>query len=105
MAELNIKEINGGVIFTAKVIPGSSSPEKICGVLDGMLKIKVSAAPEKGKANQCLIKFLAGILDVKKNSIQIISGQTSPIKKIQISGISIDTLMKKLVIKEQPITK
>ena len=54
------------------------------------------SAPEKGKANQCLLKFLSSRLDVKKNSITIISGQTSPIKQIQVSGVSINTLLKKL---------
>ncbi len=98
MTELNIRQADGSVFFTAKVVPGSSSPTKIAGVLDGMLKIKVAAAPEKGKANQCLIKFLAELLNVKKNSIRIISGQTSPVKQIQISNISIETLLKKLEI-------
>ena len=99
MADLNIREVDGNAILTVKIVPGSSSPSKICGLLEGMLKIKVAAPPEKGKANQCLIKFLADALNVKKNSIQIISGQTRPIKQIQISGISIDTLLKKLDIK------
>jgi uncharacterized protein len=96
MTDLNIRQTEGSVIFTVKIVPGSSST-KISGILDDMLKIKVAAAPEKGKANQCLIKFLAEMLDVKKNSIQIISGQTSPVKQIQISGISSNTLLKQLV--------
>lgn len=99
MSELNIRETDEDIIFTAKVIPGSSPPNKISGVLDGMLKIKVTSAPEKGKANQGLIKFLAGILNIKKNSIQIISGQTRPIKQIHVSGISKDTFLKKIVVK------
>ena len=99
MTELNIKEVDGGIVFTAKVIPGSSPPTRITGLLDGMLKFKVTSAPEKGKANQCLIRFLADHLNIKKNSITIISGQTSPIKQIQISNISADTLLNKLDIK------
>jgi uncharacterized protein (TIGR00251 family) len=96
MTELNIREDNGNTILTVKIVPGSSSPNKICGVLDGMLKIKIAAPPEKGKANQSLIQFLAKIFDVHKNSIQIISGQTNPIKQIRISEISIDTIKEKL---------
>ena len=96
MDNLTIREVNEGVVFTAKIVPGSSSPTKICGLLDGMLKVKVSAAPEKGKANQCLIKYLAGKLGVKKNAISIISGKTSPVKQIQVTGLSKDTLLKKL---------
>ena len=80
----------------AKIVPGSSSPTRMSGLLDGMLKVKVSAAPEKGKANQALIKFLAQQLGVKKNAVNIISGQTSPIKQIQVTNLSIDVLLKKL---------
>ena len=58
MSELAIEEINGGVVFTAKIVPGSSKTA-ISGLLDGMVKIKVSAAPEKGKANKAVIKILA----------------------------------------------
>jgi len=96
MADLTVREVEEGVVFLAKIVPGSNSPTRFCGLLDGMLKVKVSAAPEKGKANQCLLKFLAGQLGLKKNAISIISGQTSPVKHIQVTGLSTDTLLKKL---------
>ncbi len=57
MAEPAIQEVDGGVVFAAKIVPGSSGQTRICGLLDGMLKVKVSTAPERGKANQCLLKF------------------------------------------------
>ncbi len=91
-----IQEVDGGVVFTAKIVPGSSGPTRLCGLLDGMVKVKVSAPPEKGKANKCLLKFLAKQLDVKKNAVSIISGQTSPVKHVQVLNISTDTLMEKL---------
>ena len=99
MTNLTVREIDNGVVFIAKIVPGSSPPTRISGILDGMLKIKITAAPEKGKANQYLIKFLAEYLEVKKNAISIISGQTNPIKYIQILGLSKDTLIGKINIK------
>ena len=97
MANPAIQELDQAVIFTAKIIPGSSPPTRICGLLGDMLKIKVEAAPEKGKANQNLIHFLARQLEVKKNAVSIIAGQTSPVKRIRISGISAETLLNKLL--------
>ena len=88
-----IREIDGGVVFTAKIVPGSSGQTRFIGLLDKMLKIKVSAAPEKGKANKCLVKFLAEKLGVKKNAVIIISGQTSPVKHVKVLGISPAMLM------------
>jgi len=100
MAELTIQDVDDGVIFTVKIVPGSSRTG-ICGLLDGMLKIKVSAAPRRGKANQCLLEFLAKQLAVKKNAVSIISGQTNPIKQVRALGISADALLKKLNLNKQ----
>jgi uncharacterized protein len=101
MTELIIKKVDDSAIFTVKVIAGSNSPTRICGLLDGMLKVKVSAAPERGKANKCLIDFLAEKIGIKKNAISIISGQTSPVKHIKVSGISTDSLLKKLNLEQR----
>ena len=100
MASLTVQQNDEGVVFVAKVVPGSSGPTRICGLLDGMLKVKVSAAPEKGKANECLLKFLAEVLGVKKNALGIVSGQTHPVKRVQVSGMSAETLLKKLNLTE-----
>ncbi len=83
------------MVFSVKVVPGSSRID-FCGLLDEMVRIKVSAQREKGKANQCLIKFLAKKLGVKKSAISIISGRTNPIKKVEVLGISAETLLKRL---------
>jgi uncharacterized protein (TIGR00251 family) len=92
MGKLKIGQTNGGVVFSAKVVPGSSKTA-VAGVLDGMLKVKVAAAPEKGKANQCLVEYLAGQLGVKKNCIAIVSGKTNPVKTIEITGISAEIVL------------
>jgi hypothetical protein len=95
MGELAIQEVNDGVVFKVKAVPGSSRTA-VSGLLDGMLKVKIAAPPEKGKANQSLIEFLAKKLGTKKNAVSIITGQTNPIKQVQVTGMSRQTLLKKL---------
>jgi uncharacterized protein len=95
MSDLKIEEIGGSVRFFAKVVPGSSRTA-LCGVLNGMLKIKVAAAPEKGKANKCLTDFLARQFGIKKIDVAVCSGQISPVKQIQIHGVSIADVEKQL---------
>ncbi len=90
-----IKQIDGGVTFIVKAVPGSSKTD-ICGLLDRMLKIKIATAAEKGKANQSLIECLADRLGVRKNAISLLSGNTSPVKHIQVLGISAETASEKL---------
>jgi len=95
MTEPTIREDNDGVIFSAKIVPASSRTA-IVGLLDGMVKIKVTAPPEKGKANQLLLSFLAIQFGVKAKALSIISGQSSAVKQIKIAGISTQTLQEKL---------
>ncbi|NLH42221.1 MAG: DUF167 domain-containing protein [Planctomycetes bacterium] len=95
MSKPAIQEDAAGVVFTAKIVPGSSRTT-VAGVLQDMVKIRVAAPPEKGKANQCLVEYLAGQLGVKKNQIDILAGQTNPVKQIRITGVSADTLLTKL---------
>ena len=104
MPESPIKKIDRGLAFTAKVVPGSS---RTCfsGLLEGMVKVKVSAAPEKGKANQCLIAFLAKQLGVKKNAVTIVSGKSNPVKQIEVAGVSMERLMKELNLNKQDLAK
>jgi uncharacterized protein len=80
-----------GIILSVKVVPGSS---KTClaGVIGSMLKVKVAAAPEKGKANECLIDYLAEVVGIRKNAVVILSGQTSAIKQIRINGVTSDAV-------------
>jgi uncharacterized protein (TIGR00251 family) len=79
----------------AKIVPGSSKTA-VCGLLDEVIKFKVSTAPQKGKANQSFIEFLAKQLGVKKNAVSIISGLTSPVKQVRVLGMSGEKLLEKL---------
>ncbi|APO76654.1 hypothetical protein AM571_CH03872 [Rhizobium etli 8C-3] len=59
------------------------------------LKIRVSAIPEKGKANQALIALLSQALGIPKSSIQLMSGDTSRKKVLRIDG-GLEDLMERL---------
>ena len=97
MSEFRISESGDGVVFTVKVVPGSSRTVA-AGLLDGMLKVKVAAPPEKGKANQCLTEFLAEVIGVKKKAVSVVSGQTGAVKQILVSGVKIRRVIEVLDI-------
>ncbi|MHC5060146.1 MAG: DUF167 domain-containing protein [Planctomycetota bacterium] len=96
MSGVDITENKEGVVLAVKVIPGGSRTA-IAGVLDGMLKVKISAPAERGKANQSLIEFLAKRLSVKKKAVSIVSGHTSPLKKVQICGLTAENISGELI--------
>ncbi len=54
----------------------------------GGLIVSVNEAPEKGKANERVIKLLAEHFKTAKSNIEIISGQTSSRKTIVILSVS-----------------
>lgn len=96
MSELQIVQSGGDVTFFVKVVPGSSRTS-IAGQLEGRLKVKVAAAPEKGKANECLIAFLAKRCRVKKKAVSIVSGTSSPVKQIKIANSNIEDIVRLLL--------
>jgi uncharacterized protein (TIGR00251 family) len=55
------------------------------GVLeDGTIKIRVAAVPEKGKANEELIRFLAEQAGVARDKVSVVAGTASPNKLVRL---------------------
>jgi len=71
------------VIINVKIIPKSSKIEVIK-VDESNYKIKLTEAPEKGKANEQCISVLAEYFRIKKQNIRIIRGLHSRTKRIEI---------------------
>lgn len=67
-----------------KVIPRAKKTEFVGRMADSTLKIRLKAVPEKGRANEELISFLAGELHVTKEDIEIVSGFTDARKLVRI---------------------
>ncbi|MBI2344626.1 DUF167 domain-containing protein [Candidatus Dependentiae bacterium] len=74
------------LVFDLKVFPQSGRQRL---VLDksGILKCYILSAPEDGKANKEIIDFLAKLLDLRKQDIEIIGGLLSRKKKMMIQGM------------------
>lgn len=53
-------------------IQPKSSRDEIAGIHDGRLKIKLTAPPVDGKANERLVSFIAKTLGVPKSGVEIV---------------------------------
>jgi uncharacterized protein len=73
------------LVLSIKVTPKSSRNEVTGFLDDGTMKLKIAAVPEKGKANAEICDFLADQFGVSRRSVQIVRGETSPLKQIVIS--------------------
>ena len=67
------------------MVPRASRSE-VAGVIDGVWKVRIAAAPVDGAANAELTKLLAKAFKVGKGSVEIISGETSKLKRVRITG-------------------
>lgn len=78
-----------GVILSVRAQPGAKR-NAIAGVHDGALRVSVTAAPDKGKANEAIIAVLADAFQLSKSAVQLQSGTTSRQKKFLLYGQSLD---------------
>lgn len=77
--------VEDGLLLDVKVIPRSSKRE-IAGVADRVVRVKLTAPPVGGAANEQLIELLAEVYGVKKSAIMIVKGASSSRKTIKITG-------------------
>jgi len=95
MGQLKITEVKGGVTFPVRVVPRASKDE-IAGVHGEALRIRLTAPPVEGKANEALIVFLAQWLGVRKSQVEIVAGAASRRKMVRIMGVSPQEVEQKL---------
>jgi uncharacterized protein len=92
---LSLEPHADGTILPVRAHPGARRNE-IRGEQDGMLKVSVTQAPEKGKANKAVIELLAKKLGLKKSQIELIAGETSHQKRFLIHGLKADELTERV---------
>lgn len=73
--------------LSVKVAAGSSA-DGIQGWLGDELKVRVTAAPERGKANAAVLEVLAEALGLRRQAIRIVSGHGSARKIVEIDGMT-----------------
>ena len=70
----------------------------MAGLRDGVLIVKLAAAPVDGAANEELIALLAKTLEIPKRDITIVSGERSRTKRLRIAGLDRERALAKLIV-------
>jgi hypothetical protein len=76
-----------GAALAIRVTPRARRNEIVEILNDGTVKIRLTAPPAEGKANQALIEFLAEVLDVPRSQIEIVAGLSGRDKLVSILGV------------------
>lgn len=95
VTSLNLETDGDAVLLPVRAQP-KSSRNKIDGIHAGRLKVCVTQAPEKGKANKALLKVLQNGLQLKRSQIELCKGETAGLKIFRVKGLSVDDLQKRI---------
>ena len=79
-----------------KVVPGASRAG-LAGLYGDRLKLRVTAAPESGKANKAVLAFLAETLGVPRADLELIRGTAMPLKTIAVRGLARADVERRLI--------
>jgi len=82
------------VRFSVHLQPRASKNE-IAGLHGASLRVRVTAPPIDGLANEALIEFLSDALAISRRNVCIVSGNSSRTKVVEISGVDLE-LVKRL---------
>lgn len=91
-----ISDAGDGVILEIAVVPRAGRTG-LAGIRGGALLIRLAAAPVGGAANAELVAFLSDLLDVPRRHITILSGDKSRQKRVKITGVTADTVRRKVL--------
>lgn len=86
-----------GSALTIRVTPRMSKNEIAEIMNDGTIKIRLTAPPVEGKANEALIDFLAKILGINSSRIEIVAGMTGRDKLVTITDMDATTVHEKII--------
>ena len=80
-----------GAVILVRAQPGAKR-DAVLGERNGVLRVAVTAAPERGKANEAIVEVLAEALKCRRSQITLIAGETSREKKFLIEGFTPEML-------------
>jgi uncharacterized protein (TIGR00251 family) len=80
--------MSDGVIIPVRVTSRSSRDAIEGPDAEGLLRVRVSAAPVDGAANAALVKMIASAVGVPKSSVTVVAGPSSRNKRLRIDGAS-----------------
>lgn len=90
-----LRQAGDDVVLSLHIQPGAKKTE-IAGEHGEALKIRLAAPPVDGKANDCLIAFLAERLGIPKSRLELVSGAVSRAKRVRATGLAADFVLARL---------
>lgn len=75
-------------IITLRVTPRADRTEVVGRRADGVITVRVTAAPADGKANAAVIKAVADAIGTRPSGLSLVSGHTGRDKRVQVDSLT-----------------
>lgn len=89
---LKVEPAEDGAVFWVRVQPRASRSE-VAGVVDGVLKLRLTSPPVEGEANRQCVRFLADLLGVSRSRVHLLRGEHSREKQVKVDGMTVDKIL------------
>ena len=99
---LDVRQEGKAVLFKVRVQPRASKNE-LAGFFEGALRVRVTAPPVEGEANEACRSLLAKILNVPKSGVEIVSGRKGRNKQVRVVGLTREQVLKLLFSDQQEV--
>lgn len=73
-----------------------ASQNAVDGIRDGVVRVRVTAPPAGGEANDAVIRLLAKVLGIGRTRISIVRGQSARVKTLEVEAMSDDEIRARL---------
>jgi hypothetical protein len=80
--------VDGNAVGFRVRVQTRASRDAIEGEHDGALKVRLTAPPVRGRANDCLRRLLAEHLKVPVSAVRIVAGEIRRNKRVSIAGVT-----------------
>ena len=99
---VEILQTGKGISLRLRVKPGGRR-QQLIGAYGGALKLEVSAAPEKGRANTAVIRLLSEVFGIRRDRVEIVAGASSQDKIAALTGCSVEEITARLAAAAIPV--
>jgi uncharacterized protein (TIGR00251 family) len=88
-------------ILAVHVVPRSSR-EEIAGLVEGAVRVRLTAPAVENRANDALVRFLSRVLDVPRRQVEVVAGMRGRRKIVRIHGATRQDVFRRLGLEQPP---
>lgn len=83
-----------GVRFAIRLTPRGGA-DRVDGVSDGVLRVRVAAPPVDGAANEALFRLVADELGIARRDVRLVSGAAARMKHVAVEGVTAERILER----------